>query len=329
MMNMEHIKSLRIEQKVEQLCAFSKQSITPFRALLMKYWQRHRYLMIALLVMCSLIAFAQFYSWLTGTAQPAEQIMPVETVRAKQQSMHKSIETLGTLSAVQEAKLKASGQGRVQTLVATPGAWVEAGALLINMIGAPNIHAPFAGFITDFQVKAGENINIGTELVDVVNSKKMLLSYRLPEHYANQLKVGQIIEMKVLACKDKTFQASVQFVSPVIDKKTFTVLVRAELDNPDQILKSGMSAHVHHVLSVNPDALVLPEACLMPTLEGYDVLLIREGTLQRQAVTIGDRKLGRVEILTGLRQDESVLLTQNATTQEGAKVKAVDWTGAW
>jgi len=328
-MNMEHIKSLKIEQKMEKLSTFSRQSMLPLQALFKKYWRSHRYLIIAFLVMCGLIAVAQFYSWLTRPAQPAEPIMPVETVRAKQQSMHKSIETLGTLSAVQEAKLKATSQGRVQTLVAQPGTWVEAGALLINMVGAPNVHAPFAGFITDFQVKAGENINTGTELVDVVNSKKMLLSYRLPEHYANQLKVGQTIEMKVLACKDKTFQASVRFVSPVIDKKTFTVLVRAELDNPDQILKSGMSAHVHHVLSVNPDALVLPEACLMPTLEGYDILLVREGKLQRQTVTIGGRKSGRVEILSGLNRDESVLLTQNATTQEGAKVKAIDWTGDW
>lgn len=309
-----------------------KNSVKQLTTLIRQYKKRSKNtrLIIAVLVIGSFLYFSNaLIGWFMSTEEIANTPIPVETVQAKQQNMQQSLQTLGILSGVQEVKLKAACVGRVQQFLATPGAWVETGALLIHIAGGPDIRAPFAGYITDYQVKIGEFVASGTELIDLVNTKKMLLTYRVPELYSNQLKIGQTVDLKVLAFKDKTFQAKVSYISPMIDKKTFTVLVRAELDNPNQDLKPGMSAHISHVLSENLNALVIPEACLMPTLEGYDVLLIREGKLQRQAVTIGGRKSGRAEILSGLTLGESVVMTQNFATQEGAPAKACDWTGEW
>lgn len=255
--------------------------------------------------------------------------IPVETIQAKEYPMQKTLQTIGVLSGLQEAKLKAAAPGRVQNLFIPPGTWVEAGTLLINIVGGPDLRAPFSGFLTDYQVKVGEWVTSGTELVDLVNNKKMLLTYQVPEYYMQQLKTGQIVYLKIAAFKNKIFQAEVKYISPIIDKKTFTVTIKAELNNPDAILKSGMSAHVQHVLSTHPNALVIPEACLMPTLEGYEVLLIRDGKILRQAVNIGDKKQGRVQILSGVRKGESVVLTQNYATQEGVNAVAKEWGGEW
>jgi len=287
-------------------------------------------LILATLALGLLIYFSKtLVGWFMSSGEMASTPLPVETVQPKQQSMQQSILTLGILSGIQEVKLKAPCIGRIQQFLATPGAWVETGTLLIHVAGGPDIRAPFAGFLTDYEVKIGEFVTSGTALIDLVNTKKMLLTYRVPEHYSSQLKMGQTVELKVFAYKDKTFQAKVSYISPVIDKKTFTVLVRAELENPNQDLKPGMSAHVNHVLSIHPVAIVIPEACLMPTIEGYDVMLIREGKLQRQAVSIGGRQSGRAEILSGVTLGESVVMTQNFATQEGVPAKACDWTGEW
>lgn len=268
----------------------------------------------------------QYFTTERDTVPPAIQ---VQTVRVKEVSMSESIETIGNLSAKTEVKIKAVVNGKIQTFVES-GSWVKAGTVLGNMVGTgPEIRSPFDGYLTDWQVKSGEFITAGTELIDLVDGELLTLIYRVPEHYAAKLELGQTVEVSVKAYENRIFQGDVQFISPVVDRKTHTILIKAMVKNPDQNLWPGMSAHVKQILKWYDKALVIPEACLILTMEGYDVFVIADGKIQKRSITIGEHSKGRVHVLSGLTLGESVVMVRTNTVSEGANAVANDWMENW
>lgn len=291
---------------------------------------QRRVLWIAVVALLILFGLSKPLFQAFQTSEPPPRLpVPVQTVSVKQAPMPSVIETVGALSAKVELTIKTSAAGRVDKLLVEAGSWVKKDTVLTNIIGAPEVKAPFDGYLTDWHVKAGEYIGIGTELIELVNTDLLSLTYQVPEHYASQLDLGQRVEVSVKASPDEIFEGVVKFISPVVDEKTHTILIRADVQNPEQNLWPGMSSHIRHVLVMNPQALVIPEASLLLTMEGYEVFVVKQGQIERRKITIGERQGGRVHVLTGLSLGEPVVLTRTALIEEGAPAVAQDWNGDW
>ena len=101
------------------------------------------------------------------------------------------------------------------------------------------------------------------------------------------------------------------------------------MDRPQEGLWPGASVQVRHILAQHDKALVLPEGCLVHTLEGYQAFVVGEGKIIRRKLTLGARRAGRVHILSGVSLDESVVIAQTERIKEGMAAKAVDWAGEW
>lgn len=298
-------------------------------------WRRHPFkkhtvLIIAVISILILSWVSKgLYQWLVKPKASEEITVQAQTVQVKAVSMPEVIETVGTLSAVKELKIKSSGIGRIQRIYVPSGSWVRENTLLLNIVGAPDVKAPFDGYLTDWQVKLGEYVSAGTDLVDLVNTDQLTITYRVPEQYAGKLDIGQAVEVSVKAFPEKLFKGTVGFISPVVDKKTYTILIKANVQNTDQTLWPGMSAHVRQILVMHPNALVVPESALMMTLEGYEVFVVADGKIQRRTITLGEREEGRAHVISGVSLGDSVVMTRNDAIKEGAKAKANDWQGTW
>lgn len=293
------------------------------------YFKKHYVLVIAVIGILLLLAASKALYQYLMPSQPIIAPLQVQTIRVKEAPMPDLIGTVGTLTAKTELKIKAGASGRVQQLLVEAGSWVKEGTLLANIIAAPEVTAPFDGYLTDWQVKTGEYVTAGTELIELVNTDLLFLTYRVPEHYAGRLESGQTVQVSVKAFPSQIFEGTVHFISPVIDRKTYTILIRAIVKNPHQNLWPGMSAHVDHLLATHPKALVIPEACLMLTMEGYEVFVVADGKIQRRRVQVGEKQSGRVHIKSGLSLNEPVVLTRAGLIEEGSQAVANDWSGDW
>lgn len=294
------------------------------------YFVKHRTRWAALvgIILISLIAQSlyQFFATVPPVSPPA---LEVQTVQVKSAAMPEFIESVGTLTAKTELKIKAGTTGKIQKLLVESGSFAKTGTLLAEVIGAPDLRAPFDGYLGDWQVKVGEYITPGMELVDLVNTDLLSITYKVPENYAPKLDVGQSVELSVKAFPDQKFKGSVQFVSPVVDRKTYTILLRATVQNPKQALWPGMSAHVQHLLATEPEALVIPESALILSMEGYEVFVLQDGKLLKRAIKIGDRQKGRVHVLSGLNLGESIVMVRTPMMAEGAAAVGHEWLGDW
>ena len=101
-----------------------------------------------------------------------------------------------------------------------------------------------------------------------------------------------------------------------------SILLRATVANKDAVLRPGMFARVQ--LLFNQDkALVAPEAALSPSGETQYVYRIKDGRAERREVTIGERREGRVEILTGVAAGDKLVVAGMQRVTDGATVAVV------
>jgi membrane fusion protein (multidrug efflux system) len=90
--------------------------------------------------------------------------------------------------------------------------------------------------------------------------------------------------------------------------------------NPEGKLKSGMFLNVRLAPDAR-DALMIPEAALMPEQSRQFLFVVEDGRATRREVRIGRREPGRVEVVAGLKPGERVVVEGTQKVREGGAVR--------
>ncbi|HAV62658.1 MAG TPA: efflux transporter periplasmic adaptor subunit, partial [Verrucomicrobiales bacterium] len=130
------------------------------------------------------------------------------------------------------------------------------------------IHAPFGGVVGTRMVSPGQVISRNTTLTWVVDLDPLKVEVNVPERFLSQVLPEQKIALNVAAWPGESFSGRVFFVSPFVNPETRTMLVKAEVPNPDLRLKPGMFAGLELTLQVRTNAIVIPESAISQVLEG-------------------------------------------------------------
>ena len=183
------------------------------------------------------------------------------------------------------------------------------------------ILAPFDGVAGIRSVNVGDYVKDGADLVNIEDTTQVWVDFRLPERYLAQLKPGQSVEVALDAMPGRRFEARVDALDSQLDANGRSLLVRARLANPDGVLRSGMFARTRTLLAVRDNALVVPEEALVP--QGGKQFLIKvvsgpQGKVsQRLEARIGVRVPGKVEILDGVADGDTVVTAGQARLLRG------------
>jgi membrane fusion protein (multidrug efflux system) len=189
------------------------------------------------------------------------------------------------------------------------------------------VKAPFGGIIGARQISPGQVVSRmmpGREAATIATLSDLdpvKVEGNVPERYLSLAKVGAKFLLSVAAFPGEKFEGELYFVSPALDPINRTATVKAKVANPDLRLKPGMFASADLTLRVKEDAIVIPEAALMPQGEKFAVVVVdSEMTAQMRPVQPGVRSAGRVEIVEGLKEGETVVVEGWQKTRPGGKV---------
>lgn len=184
------------------------------------------------------------------------------------------------------------------------------------------ILAPFAGIIGARMISPGQVIAPQQMLTSIADLDPVKVELNVPERFMSRAEAGQKIELSVAAFRGEKFTGEVYFIAPQIDPVNRTAMVKAQVGNSDLRLKPGMFASLDLTLKVKDDAVVIPEASLMPQGDTVMVYVVdAEMNAQLRPVKTGLRQAGRVEILEGLKGGETVVVEGWQKTRPGGKVK--------
>jgi membrane fusion protein (multidrug efflux system) len=189
--------------------------------------------------------------------------------------------------------------------------------------------APFDGVVGLRNISVGALAQPGTRIATLDDDSVMKLDFSIPEVFIATLKTGTVVEARTSVYPDKTFKGSISSIDTRIDPVTRSVTTRALLNNKDRELKAGMLMKV--VVNKNPrKTIVIPEESLISRGKKSFVLVVDESnektTVKEQQVSLGNRRKGEVEILSGLVVGQKVVTHGITRAKPGAPVviKAVE-----
>jgi cobalt-zinc-cadmium efflux system membrane fusion protein len=175
------------------------------------------------------------------------------------------------------------------------------------------VTAPIGGTITQRQVGLGQFINStggGTSnpVYTIGNLSTVWLIANVREADAPLMRVGEPVEVHVLAFPGRVFKAKISWVAPSIDANTHRLSVRADVENPDGALKPGMFANFSIITGAAETAAAVPQRAIVYEGDTARVWVAGEdGTIAARSVRTGRSADGMVEILAGLSPGEKVV----------------------
>lgn len=182
------------------------------------------------------------------------------------------------------------------------------------------IRAPFSGRTGLRQVSLGALISPGTLITTLDDTRTMKVDFAVPEAQVGALRPGQKINARTSAYPGREFSGSVASVDSRVDAATRSVLVRAMVPNRDGALKPGMFLTVDLSQDERP-ALVIPEEALVPEQARQFVYVVEGEAVAKREVQLGRRQPGFVEITSGVRAGERVVIEGTIKLRDGAPVR--------
>jgi cobalt-zinc-cadmium efflux system membrane fusion protein len=176
--------------------------------------------------------------------------------------------------------------------------------------GSIQVRAPFAGTISAVDVAPGAFVEIGAPLVNVVDMTRIWLEVHVPEADAARLLElhGGWFELEGFEQAFELADEALVGRSSLVDPETRTLTVLFAVENADAKLPLGAFADVRLVIGAPEQALGIPPGAVIDD-GGQDVVYVQiEGeAFERRVVRLGPRDRGYVAVRSGLAEGEHVV----------------------
>ncbi|MGH7468198.1 MAG: efflux RND transporter periplasmic adaptor subunit [Longimicrobiales bacterium] len=194
-------------------------------------------------------------------------------------------------------------------------------ALLALQIERTNVRAPFGGVVGQRFVSVGDYVTNGTRLLTLQTVDPQRAVIEVPERHAVQLRPGQTVQFTVAAQPERVFSALVEFIDPVVQSTSRTILVKASAPNGSRVLRPGMFIEARLATGTRNNAIVVPEDAVQPLRTANVVWAIADKKASRRVVQLGVRAQGMVEVLSGIEAGELVVVGGLERMAEGMAVE--------
>ena len=196
------------------------------------------------------------------------------------------------------------------------------------LVAKKNLKAPFSGRVGIVSINPGQYVNSGDKLLTLQTLDPIFVDFNLPQNNAEQIQVGQVVEVTTDAFKDASFTGKITAVSPKVDTNTRNIQVEAQLANPDKKILPGMFANVNIKLGDQVKLLTLPQTAVTYNPYGSTVFLAKptgkkdkqgKDALEAQQVfvTTGATRGDQVAILKGIDEGATVVTSGQLKLKNG------------
>ena len=169
------------------------------------------------------------------------------------------------------------------------------------------IKAPFEGVVERRQASPGEYLQPASPVVTLVRVDPVRLRAEVPERDAAKIRVGQKVILQ-LEGSELVRTSKVSRLSPVISAENRMLLVEADFENPDGVLRPGFFAKANIVVDDSRQGLFVPQSAVVTFAGIQKVFTVENGKAVERQVTTGVTRSGEIEIVEGLEGGSTVVL---------------------
>jgi RND family efflux transporter MFP subunit len=170
------------------------------------------------------------------------------------------------------------------------------------------IHSPFSGVVVARSAEPGNMASPGQLLLSLYDPLTLQIEADVRESLATQLEIGRKIKVEIDSI-GKVIEATIVEIVPAADPNARVFLVKAGIEfNPN--LKPGMFARML-VEQGTEDRLLVPLEYVKSYGQLDMVWLLKENNIGRRFVRLGRQQLNQVEIVSGLKSGDTLVLNAN------------------
>lgn len=194
------------------------------------------------------------------------------------------------------------------------------------------IYAPFDGVVTARNTDIGDLINSGstggvkTDLFHIAQPGTLRVYVNVPEEYSQGVKVGMTANLALAEFPGRTFEGKLVRTADAINVTTRTLLIEVDVANPAGTLLTGSYAEVHLKVPTPASTYLLPVNTLLFRTEGLRVGVVKEGKVALATVTPGHDFGDQIEIVSGLKAGDQVIINPPDSLVAGQQVQIVQAT---
>ncbi|TAF67774.1 MAG: efflux RND transporter periplasmic adaptor subunit [Cytophagales bacterium] len=183
--------------------------------------------------------------------------------------------------------------------------------------------APISGIITKKTIEKGSYLMPGTPIADITEINRLKMIIKVAEKDILQIKEGQTLTIKADVYPNKTFQGTIRNIAIKADaSKRYEVEVDLQ-NQADSPIKAGMYGIAYFDFSAKGSALMIPRKAIIGSLKDAKVYVAKGDIAELRTIQTGTTQGEMVEVITGLKEGEAVIITGQINLQNGAKISII------
>jgi cobalt-zinc-cadmium efflux system membrane fusion protein len=244
----------------------------------------------------------------------------IETFEAEEGSFEQTLFALGEIEVLPGKRAVVSSRipGRAFSVLALPHQQVEEGDELMwvesRQPGDPPptimLPAPMSGLVSKVDISVGQPIHPDQVLMEIVDLNTVEASAHVPQHLAGKLALGQIARIRIATHPDKVVEAKLAHLGAYADREQGTVEAAFHLPNEDLLLRPGLRAEFHIIVSKREGVTTIPRAAVQGDAASKFVLVKDyelDNAFAKISVQLGEQNDQSVEVTKGLLPGDEVV----------------------
>ncbi len=200
------------------------------------------------------------------------------------------------------------------------------------------VKAPFAGIIGAVFFERDQMVPAGQPVAQVVNPNAMKSKLQVSSKDIPIVSSGQKVKIKFPSVPGRDYTGEVSGLNHAINKSSNLLEVEVRMTDPDEQVRSGIFGEFLIETAVKKGIMVIPETSLIRqtemavdkqtgmqlTVKKHFVFAVENGKAKLKEVKTGINNDGRIEIISGLKKADSIIVVGQNIVREGQKVKIVE-----
>jgi HlyD family secretion protein len=186
------------------------------------------------------------------------------------------------------------------------------------------VRSPIDGLVAAVNASAGEMVSNAVPAVTVVDISSVTVDINVPETMVNKVKKGDEVDVLVAAVSSEAVKGKIESISPTADARTQSYPISITITNANEVLKGGMFAEVKLKADTARDVLAVPLSSVVEERDKKYVYVANGDRAQKREVQTGLAGVENVQILSGLNENESIIVKGQNFLSDGALINIVN-----
>ncbi len=198
------------------------------------------------------------------------------------------------------------------------------------IVAKKTLVAPFAGRLGISTVNPGQYLNAGDQVVTLQALDPLYADFYVPQQNLVQLRIGSAAKIKTDTYPDKTFDAAITTINPIVDSTTRNVEVEATVENAQSELYPGMFISAKVETGTPQRYLTLPQTAISFNPYGEIAYIVQQKGKDKKGNSIlnvlqtfvetGDKRGDQIAVLKGIKEGDTVVTSGQLKLKNGSLI---------